>query len=60
MDVLDYLCYHNPLSPDYDEEDEKDDPQDKSKQCYCDNCFYGRDELAKEILKLTEQLKEKK
>lgn len=29
----------------HDEEDEKPNP------CYCDNCFYGKDKLANELLK---------
>ena len=49
-EVLTNLCYHNPLSPEHDLEDEK------PKDCYCDNCFYGRDKLAREILRLNNKI----
>lgn len=45
-DVLENLCVYdnrNPLK--FSDEERKED-------CYCDNCFYGRTELAEEILKL--------
>jgi len=46
-EILSNLCYHDPRNPDY-----TDDDDDKPENCYCDNCFYGRDKLAKEILRL--------
>jgi len=46
-EILSNLCYHDPRNPDYTDDDEDDKPEN----CYCDNCFYGRDKLAKEILK---------
>ena len=39
--------------------DEDDSPRDSERKdvCYCDNCFYGRDKLANEILRLMEKNK---
>jgi hypothetical protein len=43
------LCWYDKRHPDYDEqENEGTKPR---VNCFCDNCFYGRDELALEILK---------
>lgn len=60
-DVCDKLCYYDDRSPEYadmlecyDEIDVKPEPR---KDCYCDNCFYGRDKLALEILRLRELVK---
>jgi len=49
--VLENLCYYDKRNPDGDfvntgENNKKLDP------CYCDNCFYGRTELAEEIIRL--------
>lgn len=45
------LCYYDPENPHNNlglyEEDERPTPRDN---CYCDNCFYGRDKLARYIL----------
>lgn len=45
------LCYYDPENPNnnldcYDDE-ERPTPREN---CYCDNCFYGRDKLARYIL----------
>jgi len=48
------LCFYNKNNPDYIKETKK-----KDKKCFCDNCFYGRNELAKEILMLREKLRGK-
>jgi hypothetical protein len=48
-DIKSNLCYYdsrNPLAF-YDDRDEGED-----ERCYCDNCFYGRTELAEELIKL--------
>lgn len=48
------LCYRDPRNPlfnDYDSE--TPEPRDG---CACDNCFYGRDELALEIIRLRERI----
>lgn len=48
------LCYYdsrnpNSLVPYLDPEDR---PQPGTEGCPCDNCFYGRHELAEEIIRL--------
>ena len=52
-EVYSNLCSYdesNPLYADiYDEVDERPVPR---VNCYCDNCFYGRDKLALEIILL--------
>lgn len=51
--ILENLCAYdkrNPMSIIYDDEDCS--PQNP---CYCDNCFYGRTELALEIIKLKQE-----
>ena len=50
-EVKEYLCYYDQRNPNYTDGERKED-------CYCDNCFYRRDELAQEILRLREKLKE--
>ena len=47
-DILEDLCVYDPRSPYFTELLDKPE----SKDCYCDNCFYGRSKLAIEILKL--------
>jgi len=53
-EIYSNLCIRDPRNPEfdtiyYDEDDEKPIPREK---CSCDNCFYGRDVLAIEILSL--------
>lgn len=48
-EILYNLCAYNPMNPDYIEGTERDETKP---QCFCDNCFYGRTELAEEILRL--------
>lgn len=45
-EILENLCWYDKRNPDYDPETEK------SEICYCDNCFYGRDRLANELLNI--------
>ncbi len=48
------LCYYDRRNPNNTlEPNEKQKPR---QDCYCDNCFYGRDALALEILQLKEQI----
>lgn len=59
MALLPYsdLCYHDPRNPHYTElglEDERESPRPKG--CACDNCFYGRDRLAVEVIRLHTEL----
>ncbi len=44
------LCSYDERNPDY--ETEYDSDREPRKDCFCDNCFNGRDELAVEILRL--------
>lgn len=51
-DVLESLCVYdarNPLSAHLLDDDDPAQPRDS---CTCDNCFYGRDRLALEIIRL--------
>ena len=55
QEVLENLCYYDERNPDnslqyFDLEGEE--PPEPRKDCACDNCFYGRDKLALEILSL--------
>ena len=55
-EVLECLCIYDERNPDYFVLDGFD-PTPPRNNCYCDNCFYGRHELAEEILHLRELLK---
>lgn len=46
QEIYSNLCYYDKRNPDYVEH-----TAPLSSKCYCDNCFYGRTELAREILK---------
>ena len=46
-EIYENLCYYDERHPDYDGVN----PYNKDR-CCCDNCFYGRTELAKYILTL--------
>ena len=54
-EILKSLCAFDPRNP-FNCIDEDDSPRDPERKddCYCDNCFYGRDKLAREILRLVE------
>lgn len=55
--VLRSLCIADRRNPDWFIHygfDEIEDVPDPGKNCSCDNCFYGRDRLAMEILRLME------
>ena len=62
MNVLESLCYHDPRHPDYAdlhmEDDDDSIREPRNVWCFCDNCFYGRDELALEIIRLQLLVKE--
>jgi hypothetical protein len=56
-EVLSNLCYwdeRNPVGVTSQENEGK-----RTKQCFCDNCFYGRTKLAEYILELLIKLKSK-
>jgi hypothetical protein len=52
-EVYENLCSYDSRNP--NNVVDEDDPQPTKEHCYCDNCFYGKDELAKEIIKLREK-----
>ena len=59
MNVLDYICVHDPRSPYFNDLHYYDEPEDLPEprgKCFCDNCFYGRDKLAIEIIRLKGEL----
>lgn len=49
--ILSRLCYYDPRNPNYDKEN-----GERKKECYCDNCFYGRTPMAEYLLQLLEQI----
>jgi hypothetical protein len=51
QEILSRLCAYDPRNPDRLDLDDEDQPQPRT-NCFCDNCFYGRDALALEILRL--------
>lgn len=54
--VYDYLCYRDKRNPVYQELwIDDDNVVAREDKCRCDNCFYGRDKLAVEILRLMEK-----
>jgi len=51
--IYENLCYNDKRNPLYIEDEYADEDEVKvNKDCYCDNCFYRRHELAIEILRL--------
>ena len=54
------LCYFDPRNPNGNPlPDDDDDPrQPRELGCACDNCFYGRDKLAMEIIRLRDAISE--
>lgn len=59
--ILENLCVKDPRSPSYEDlyggnwVGEKDIPEPRT-DCFCDNCFYGRDQLAMELITILEGL----
>ncbi len=53
--VLKALCYYDERNP-FNDIDEEFGIHKKPREdnCYCGNCFYGRDKFAAEILRLRE------
>jgi len=54
QDIFENLCTYDPRNPLYDpywtEDIHTGKPREPRIGCYCDNCFYGRDKLALELL----------
>jgi hypothetical protein len=57
-EVYIYLCSYDPRNPDgiLDILLELDEDFVAPEDCSCDNCFYGRTDLAKEIIRLREMI----
>jgi hypothetical protein len=52
---LSNLCYYDKRNPDYIPYNE-DDLTEMPKDCYCDNCFYGRTKLTEQLIKQGERM----
>ena len=51
-EILSNLCVYDPRNPDYYyNEDAGIGLKEPPKDCKCDNCFYGRTRLARELLR---------
>lgn len=55
QEIFRNLCHQDSRNPMFPEL--FDEPQERVLPCYCDNCFYGRDRLAREVLRLMEENK---
>lgn len=56
VNAFEYLCIYDERNPNSEYlimVDDEDKPKPR-RDCACDNCFYGRDELALEIIRLQE------
>lgn len=53
MNVFEDLCYFDKRNPNHCIDD-SDDTFIKPNPCYCDNCFYRRNDLARKIIELQE------
>ena len=54
MDPYEKLCCHDPRNPFFS--DDKEEPTKPRDGCFCDNCFYGRDQMALEMIRLRDAL----
>jgi hypothetical protein len=52
---LSKLCYYDKRNPDYIPYNE-DDLTEIPKDCYCDNCFYGRSKLTEQLIMQAERM----
>jgi hypothetical protein len=55
-EVYEKLCVYDKRSPYWADLCDPETDQKRRDECFCDNCFYGRDRLALEILRLREKL----
>lgn len=55
QEVLESLCVYDDRHPSYAAFKEGYADQEPRNNCYCDNCFYGRDKLAIFILSLIKE-----
>jgi uncharacterized protein (DUF1499 family) len=56
LEIKTNLCYYDPRnqSDNLGADEDEDYPQPRN-ECSCDNCFYGRDKLAMQLLQAREQ-----
>jgi len=55
MNALEYLCEYDPRNPNNLNDFNGfslSEIKEKQRDCYCDNCHYGRTELAERIIEL--------
>jgi hypothetical protein len=55
QEVLENLCVYDARHPSWVNFREEYADQEPRKNCYCDNCFYGRDKMAVFILSLLKE-----
>lgn len=53
IDILSNLCYYDKRNPDNCSDIQLDG---RAQNCYCDNCFYRRTDMAEHILKTNDAL----
>jgi len=58
-EILEKLCSYDKRNPSFYEDEWNDPREPRIKGCACDNCFYGRDELVLELIKLQDELDDK-
>ena len=59
QEIKSNLCWYDPRNPDYYYDEEWGiGHKERPKDCKCDNCFYGRDKLANELLKYRKAIKD--
>ena len=56
MNVYEKLCYSDPRNPYYVPPLDDDDVRIPRNGCACDNCYYGKDAMALEIIRLLREL----
>lgn len=56
--ILANLCQYDPRNPDHTEDPQKWAQVSKGKECFCDNCHNQKTELAEELLKTREIIKQ--
>ena len=55
-EVLENLCIYDSRSPYYFKEDNPEEISSPRDGCACENCFYGRDRFALEVIRLFDVL----
>lgn len=54
-EILENLCSYDKRNPNFHEDEWIPQKEPRINGCSCDNCFYGRDNLVLEIIKLQEK-----